>query len=280
MSDGLPDFVIIGAMRAGTTALADCLGRHPEIGISRLKETDFFIEEKNFGRGMNWYRSLFPENKRIVGEASPNYTKRDVFENVPARIHAANPDVKLIYVVRDPVKRFWSHYQHSVLVHGGLAPPRVILEDTEGAHILAASCYYWQLCAYLEFFDRAQIYILDFDAFTNERGASLQALCNFLGVSAFQLTDHAPQKNSSASLGAVPGWALKLAHHPGLVGVRSVLPGSLRNAAKTSLSKLSPSRRQAPVMPEGLHEQIGIALQEDATQFRKLTARAFPQWSV
>ena len=103
-----PDFIIIGAMRAGTTALADLLSRHPEIGMSRLKETDYFIAEKNFSRGPVWYQSLFPMDRPIRGEASPNYAKSDVFAGVPQRIHAARPDVRLIYIVRDPVERFWS----------------------------------------------------------------------------------------------------------------------------------------------------------------------------
>ena len=68
---GPVDFVIVGAMRAGTTTLHALLAEHPQITMSRDKETDFFIAEKNYSRGLCWYEAQFDPTRPIRGEASP-----------------------------------------------------------------------------------------------------------------------------------------------------------------------------------------------------------------
>ena len=91
-----PDFIVIGSMKSGTTSLYRWLSAHPDIGMSRDKETDYFVAEKSFGRGPEWYAAQFAPGSKIYGEASPNYSKVDDFRGVPARIRAALPDVRLI----------------------------------------------------------------------------------------------------------------------------------------------------------------------------------------
>ena len=68
----LPDFIIIGTMKGGTTSLHHYLSQHPEIFMSKQKELNFFIEERNRRRGLKWYESQFNGTERIRGEASPN----------------------------------------------------------------------------------------------------------------------------------------------------------------------------------------------------------------
>ena len=70
MTPILPDFIIIGAMKAGTTTLYEMLSHHPAIGMSREKETDFFIATRNWQRGLGWYHGQFTPGHAIQGEAS------------------------------------------------------------------------------------------------------------------------------------------------------------------------------------------------------------------
>ena len=70
----LPDFIIIGAMKCGTTSLHHYLSLHPDISVSRRKELDFFVAEENWARGLAWYESQFPDKGKVRGEASPKYT--------------------------------------------------------------------------------------------------------------------------------------------------------------------------------------------------------------
>ncbi len=275
-----PDFVIIGAMRAGTTALADALSAHQDIGMARLKETDYFIKEKNFPRGAAWYRGLFPDDKSVLGEASPNYTKNDVFRGVPERLHAARPDAKLIYIVRDPVERFCSQYAHSWLMGAKLPPPETLLDEAEGEHILAASMYARQLRDYLNLFPEEQIEIVDFDAFTASRAPALAAICRFLGVEPLEAAADGAPVNSAASLARTPGWLLKLSEQRPMVALRAATPPGLRRSIKRLAAGASKDARRAPALSGAVKARIADRLSRDAAEFRTLTGLAFSQWAV
>lgn len=113
-----PDYIIIGAQKCGTASLFAYLAEHPQVGRSLKKEVSYF--NTHFGNGYDWYRAFFPFDRHlgyppslcfVTGEATPDY----IFDpRVPARIAAYRPDIKLIAMFRDPVKRAYSHYWHNV----------------------------------------------------------------------------------------------------------------------------------------------------------------------
>jgi sulfotransferase family protein len=106
----LPDFLVLGAQKAGTTALYDYLYRHPAISGPRWKEVSFF--DRHWGRGERWYRGNFPRRARPpVGEASPSYLFHPL---APQRVRSLVPDARLVALLRNPVDRAFSHYQHEV----------------------------------------------------------------------------------------------------------------------------------------------------------------------
>lgn len=106
-----PDFVIIGAQRGGTTSLYSYLTRHPAVGAALRKEIHFFDinHARGMDWGMDWYMAHFPPRGEalVVGEASPFYL---FHPEVPARMAAAVPRVKLIALLRNPVDRALSQY--------------------------------------------------------------------------------------------------------------------------------------------------------------------------
>jgi hypothetical protein len=111
----LPDFIIAGAQKAGTTSLFDYLSGHPQCAAPLTKEVHYF--DDNFSRGENWYRMHFPPvtagdaPAALCFESSPYY----MFDpRVPARMQKLLPDAKIIFLLRNPVSRAYSHYQHSV----------------------------------------------------------------------------------------------------------------------------------------------------------------------
>src|SRR3954453_13232385 len=81
----LPNLVVVGAQKCGTSGLHYYLGLHPEISMSRPKELNFFIEERNFSRGVDWYRRHFGPAARVGGESSPKYTAYPQHEGLPER---------------------------------------------------------------------------------------------------------------------------------------------------------------------------------------------------
>ena len=107
----LPDFLIVGAQKAGTTALYSYLRRHPAITGPAWKEVSFF--DRHYARGAAWYRGNFPLRRdgRVVGEASPSYLFHPLG---PERVAALLPDVRAIALLRNPADRAYSHYQHEV----------------------------------------------------------------------------------------------------------------------------------------------------------------------
>ena len=121
MGGGLPDFIIIGAQKSGTTSLYRFIVKHPAIAPATKKEVHYFSIWYKFGE--LWYRSHFPTNlsrynfykrtnqKLLSGEASPVYLFYPV---VPGRMKELLPDVKLIVILRNPVDRAYSHYHHSL----------------------------------------------------------------------------------------------------------------------------------------------------------------------
>ena len=112
----LPDFIIIGGAKCGTTSLYDFIVRHPDIEAARAKELVYWSNP--IKTGLDSYRANFPLSSRkrcLTGEADPSYFN---YPGVPAQMKAALPDVKLIVILRDPVERAYSHY------HFGRRNPR------------------------------------------------------------------------------------------------------------------------------------------------------------
>jgi len=114
----LPDFLIIGEAKCGTTSLYDDLVEHPDVLPAAVKEVQFFSTRLH--RGLNWYRSQFPLEWRMrrnghvpgrtqTGEASPYYLSHPL---APQRIKTVLPQVKAIAMLRNPVDRAYSQYQH------------------------------------------------------------------------------------------------------------------------------------------------------------------------
>jgi len=115
----LPDFLIIGAQKCGTTSLYTYLMQHPSVGTAFEKEVRYFND--HYENGVDWYKAHFPTNSYrylmsrresatlITGEGEPSYLPNPI---VPQRVHDLIPDVKLIVMLRNPVDRAYSHYQH------------------------------------------------------------------------------------------------------------------------------------------------------------------------
>ncbi|HET7626188.1 MAG TPA: sulfotransferase [Verrucomicrobiae bacterium] len=115
-----PTFIIVGAQKAGTTSLYHLLYRHPRIKPAKKKELHYF--DNNYFRDQSWYESMFPlarlffgapskVAKPITGEASPYYL---FHPSAVSRMARTLPDAKLIVLLRNPVERAYSHYQHQV----------------------------------------------------------------------------------------------------------------------------------------------------------------------
>ena len=119
----LPDFIIIGASRSGTTSLYEYLNQHPCIMRGVGKEVHYF--DKEFHKGLNWYKSFFPTKRKkskleekqkmkcITGESTPRYL---FHHHAPKRVLDLLPNVKLIVILRNPIDRAYARYLQQVSV--------------------------------------------------------------------------------------------------------------------------------------------------------------------
>lgn len=173
----LPNFLIIGAPKSGTTWLYKKLRRHPDVYMPRVKELCFYSRDGSEGKTREWYEKHF-EVASAVGEATPTYLYH---RQAPRRIADTIPDVKLIACLRHPTDRTYSHYwMNRGLGEVGCTFREVIRKGHE--QFIEESLYGEQIDRYLSYFDQNQLLILISEEVFSEPSASLNNICSFLGV--------------------------------------------------------------------------------------------------
>lgn len=181
--EGYPSFIIIGAMKAGTTTLYRWLDLHPDCTLPAVKEPAFFALEDRWNRGLKWYRSIFPEGHTITGEASVIYTDPIFAPMAAERMSSTLPDVRLVFVARHPVERARSHYIHQVQ----RGRERRTFEDAIRAPnnpYLRRSCYFSALKPFIDRFSPAHLLVVWFEElFTSDQDYEWRRLLKYLGLS-------------------------------------------------------------------------------------------------
>jgi len=197
MTDLIPDkrldFMCIGAAKSGTTWLYHNLSLHPNISLSKVKEINYFnkytgedpdILNPNYGKPIEWYHSYFPDSKPgfLLGEFSTSYLK---YLNCAPDLHAYNPKLKLIVILRNPVERVFSHYLF--LLQRGFVAPSMSFEEamTKRKYMLDNSLYFEQLFHYFKLFPKNQIKILWYDDLIHQPEKLYAETLEFLQIEPF-----------------------------------------------------------------------------------------------
>jgi hypothetical protein len=221
----LPNFMIIGAQRSGTTSLFNYLCQHPEIHSSFPKEVNYF--SNYFQKGINWYRSHFPlsswkkknekhgKHKFITGEATPYYLFHPL---APQRASRIVPNSQLIIVLRNPVERAYSHYQHEVRMGAETLPFEEALNKEEERldqemkklldeenyrsfnyqhySYLSRGIYIDQIQNWRKYFTPEAMLILASEEFFTKPSKMINRIMDFLGLSSWQLNGENKKYNS------------------------------------------------------------------------------------
>ena len=194
----LPDFVVIGAAKAGSTSLWSYLSAHPQVFMSELKEPEFFNDERNWGRGVAWYRDQFKAagEALVAGEASVRYaTSRPGSSQVPERMAAVIPDAKLVYVVRHPVERMISQWSHN---RARYAEPAALEDALSMSRYRDVSSYATQLDRFLAHYPPERVHLVVSERLRDDRAAELRRLFEFLGVDPEAVIEDVAELNRSA----------------------------------------------------------------------------------
>jgi hypothetical protein len=176
-----PHCIIIGAMKSGTTSLFSEIQKYEEIDVSKVKDTKFFVANKNNGNwnnGTKWYTEQFSNHGIINVEASTLYSKYPDYPEVPDRIFKTLKTVKLIYLVRNPIDRAISHYFHNRIVDKEIIDINTAFTNKHSKYY-NYSDYGLQIGAYLNFIDKSNILIENFIDTENKKG-EIENVINFI----------------------------------------------------------------------------------------------------
>jgi hypothetical protein len=178
----LPDFLIIGAAKSGTTTLYQYLQRHPDVFMSTPKEMSFFSKDEVYARGFEWYAALFrgAEPGQLCGEASTTYSRWPTYRHAAERIAAAVPHVRMLYVVRNPVERLYSFYGHRMREEVSSSLQEFIDHTPEAVH---SGMYMEQLDQFLTYFPREQLKVLFLEDLVERPAELLAEVGQFLNLS-------------------------------------------------------------------------------------------------
>lgn len=257
------------------------LDAHPAIGMSQVKELNYFVDQYNWGRGIEWYRSWFDPELPVRGESSPMYAMRPATpERVPRRIHALAPTARIVYLVRDPVERVISHYEHARTVGVEFRPIAEALADLDCDYV-TTSRYRFQLEPYLELFGEDRILVVSQDSLRDDRAATLERVFGFLGVdAAFRAPEFEREWMVTAGRGtafhAVKGFAARL----GLRGAWARMPPRARWLVTRALSRRTTVAAERAEPGAELRERLAEALAPDAKALRELTGESYTGWAV
>jgi hypothetical protein len=277
----LPNVIVIGATKAGTTALHDYLAVHPEIDMAVDKELNFFCDPSCAERA-DEYATFFDADSPVRGETSPRYAVDPMLPGVPERIRAMVPDVKLIYLVRDPVARALGDYAQYTAVWEQI-PIEVAFNGVEDpfARFTAPGLYGRQLERYLNVFPAGQILVVDQADLLAERRQTLQRVFRFLDVDeGFDSAHFDAVINATAARRRSSNLRRRLRGSRPLGWVKR-LPAGPRDAMLAPARRLL-SRRPQPSPDPGpeLRERLRATFADDARRLRELTGDEFPTWQV
>ena len=284
-------------MKAGTTTLYQYLLRHPEIFMTTPKEPQYFSRAHIRARGPGWYQALFEPagEAQVCGEASTCYSRWPYYDGVPERIKAWNPGVKLIYIMRHPVSRLYSHYKHEMRRHFMHGRPLLDFETflTQDPEALPASRYFQQIEQYRRVFADNQMLWLCLEDLTETPARTLNRVQRFLDLEPRDLVAsaavHANESGQHIEKRAWRRAVRRIRKHSLVAPIAETLPTQHRRAVGRGLEKLPLrlpfGRRQRRRFEQSLSPLTGevrqailTELKDDTSALSDLLGRDLSAW--
>lgn len=271
----LVDFMLIGAQKCGTSSLAAQLAQHPQICFCSTKEPGYFDRTEDWEASLDEYHKLYsPAAGQICGEASTMYTFIPEWRDTHSRLAAYNPDLKLIYMMRQPVERIVSQYSHR-LVRGTVKddPEIAVLSDPTYVN---RTRYAVQIRPYLELFGPEKVLLLIFEEYTCDPLRTLVGIAEFLDVrpDAFQSVDLTARHRSTRE------WYLRNSYRriPSRAVLRAAasrLPSSMRKAARPYFYNRLEAK---PEFSPNLKQTLWLLLEDDVVGIEEILGRRLDIW--
>jgi hypothetical protein len=281
----LPNFIIGGALKAGTTSLNHALKQHPDVFMCPIKEPRYFAydssnpEHVSKGGGffpirtLEEYAALFAgvEGQQAIGETSPHYLLSDL---APRLIRETIPDVRLIFSLRDPVKRAYSDYWQEVRLGIEKRP----LEDamSEQDYRVLIGRYFDQLTPWFDAFDRSRIHLVLFDDLQAQPLDVFRAVCRYLGIADDFVPDMTVRNRGGVMKNATLGRLMEeIKRSPVRKAASRIVPNQVRSAMAEARDR---NLVKPPPMPEDLELRLKAYYQDDILRLEDLLQRDLSSW--
>jgi hypothetical protein len=278
----LPNLLIIGAQKCGTTSLHAYLDLHPDVHMAAEKELDFFIADRAWRNGEDWYAARFSDAAAVRGEASPNYTAWPVWDGVPERAASVVPGARIVYLVRDPIERIESHYLQRRLQGGERGDIEAVIGDVSDPRNLfvTRSRYATQLERWLAHFPQEQVLVLSAEELRNDRHAAVATVLAHAGLhDGIERELLEAEHHRSADKAELAPAAARLRSSPAGRVLEAIPPRVRAPVTRRVRAALSqPVGRQE--LPAALRERLIELLAPEAQRLRALTGRGFDGWSL
>lgn len=270
LPDFMPDFMIVGAMKCGTSTLQAQLAAQDGVFMTTPKEPNFFSDDDVYARGIDWYRALYdgagPDD--LTGEASTHYTKRPTYPDTLARLQQTGaPLPRILYMIRNPLDRAVSHYIHEwTEARMGKDP---VAEFQRHPEIAAYSCYAMQIAPFIAAAGADRVLLTSLEQIKADPDAEFARIARFLGLGAGAAWQHdmAAQNVSANRARRLPLQGLLLDNPVARTLRQTLVPKSLRTRIRARLTL-----QERPALPPTLIAELQDRFMED----RVLLARQFP----
>lgn len=276
----MPNLVVVGATKAGTTSMHNYLGLHPDITVSRDKEARFF-QDPACRDWLGLYQANFVPGTRYRAESTPFYSKSPCFPGVVDRLAELAPDARLLYLVRDPLERIVAEYVEQMQWGAASRPLDVELSDAEDPRnwLVASSRYATQLKELRRRFDADRVLVVDLADLAADTPAVMGEIFGFLGLPPLALAEaDFGRFNARDDKRAYPDWLQALRSGPaGRAAHR--LPDRPRAAVSRMVGRLR-GRVEAPRLSDAQVTRLEHVLRPEVDELRTLTGRPFGTWSL
>lgn len=273
----LPNFLVIGAQRAGTTWLDSILRQHPDIYLPvKRKEIHFF--DRNFAKGVAWYENFFPDNLvagnfKAIGEITPSY----LFDPcVPPRIKSVLGDARLVAILRNPTDRAFSQYGYYVST-GNTGTFRDFM--SADSTVLDRGRYGTQLRRFADYLTSGCMHVIIFEELLANTRFELDQLARFLDVD--------PERFAESSFADSPRNATSVPRYRRLRRTASVIARFLRKNDLDAIANLgkrvgsvtfTPGTNALPTMATGDRDRLMSYYESDIEEVESLLDKDLSSW--
>lgn len=261
------NFIVIGAARSATTSICNIIADHPEVCFSEPKEPQFF-SDKDWRHKLNTYHKLYKTNKaKLYGEGSTNYSKYPSYnKNIHSDIYEYNPNMKIIYIMRNPIDRIISHYQFAL--ERGYTSDKIDKEVLSKEIYINTSSYYGQIKPYIDTFGFKNVHLIFFNDYKTNPKSTLDALFNFLEIDVLNPNKKSLHTNKSGK-GSI--------NHKKFDNPNSI-SDYIKKILHSLVRKLRLKKTPKPSINKATRLKILNLLENDISKLEDLTQRDLSAW--